>query len=47
MLKAEGLILNGFIGAELLKVQIRKNKFAQLMAKNDQNLIKDYFLFET
>ncbi|MCC6287454.1 MAG: CRISPR-associated helicase Cas3' [Chitinophagaceae bacterium] len=36
-----------FIGAERLKVQIRKNKFAQLIAENDQNLIKDYFFFET
>lgn len=27
-----------FIGAESLKVQIRKNKFAQLMRENDQNL---------
>ncbi len=35
-----------FIGAERLKVQIRKNKFAQLMAENNQNLFKDCFSFE-
>lgn len=35
-----------FIGAEQLKVQIRKNKFAQLIVENDQNLTKDYFSFE-
>lgn len=36
-----------FIGAERLKVQIRKNKFAQLMAESDQNLYKESFSFET
>lgn len=36
-----------FIGAERLKVQIRKNKFAQLMAENDQNLYKTSFVFES
>lgn len=36
-----------FIGAEQLKVQIRRNKFAQLTAENDQNLVKDCFSFES
>lgn len=36
-----------FIGAERLKVQIRKNKFAQLIAENDQNLYKTSYNFET
>lgn len=34
-----------FIGAERLKVQIRKNKFAQLIAENDQNLYKTSYNF--
>lgn len=34
-----------FIGAERLKVQIRKNKFAQLLAENDQNLYKTSYNF--
>ncbi len=34
-----------FIGAERLKVQIRKNKFAQLMFENDQNLFKTSYNF--
>jgi CRISPR-associated endonuclease/helicase Cas3 len=33
-----------FIGAERLKVQIRKKKFAQLRAENDQNLYKTSFI---
>ncbi|WP_299286863.1 CRISPR-associated helicase Cas3' [uncultured Mucilaginibacter sp.] len=36
-----------FIGAERLKVQIRKNKFAQLIAENDQNLYKTTYNFES
>lgn len=36
-----------FIGAERLKVQVRKNKFAQLMSENDQNLYKTSYVFET
>lgn len=36
-----------FIGAERLKVQIRKNKFAQLISENDQNLYKTSYHFET
>ncbi len=36
-----------FIGAERLKVQIRKNKFAQLISENDQNLYKSSYNFET
>lgn len=36
-----------FIGAERLKVQIRKNKFAQLISENDQNLIKTSYTFES
>ena len=36
-----------FIGAERLKVQIRKNKFAQLISENDLNLYKDCFHFES
>ncbi|HRP33188.1 MAG TPA: CRISPR-associated helicase Cas3' [Agriterribacter sp.] len=36
-----------FIGAERLKVQIRKNKFAQLISENDQNLFKASFIFES
>jgi len=32
-----------FIGAERLKVQIRKRKFAQLRSENDQNLYKTTF----
>ncbi len=36
-----------FIGAERLKVQIRKNKFAQLIAEKDQNLYKTSYYFET
>lgn len=36
-----------FIGAERLKVQIRKNKFAQLISENDQNLYKNSYNFET
>ncbi len=36
-----------FIGAERLKVQIRKNKFAQLISENDQNLYKTRFDFES
>jgi CRISPR-associated endonuclease/helicase Cas3 len=35
-----------FIGAEQLKVQIRKNKFAQLLAESNQSLVKDWFSFE-
>lgn len=35
-----------FIGAESLKVQIRKNKFAQLMRENDQNLQAKAYSFE-
>lgn len=34
-----------FIGAERLKVQIRKNKFAQLIAENNQNLYKTSYNF--
>ena len=34
-----------FIGAERLKVQIRKNKFAQLCAENDVNLFKSMYVF--
>jgi CRISPR-associated endonuclease/helicase Cas3 len=36
-----------FIGAERLKVQIRKNKFAQLISENDQNLYKTRYTFES
>ena len=36
-----------FIGAERLKVQIRKNKFAQLIRDNEENLYKTSFVFET
>ncbi|MCU7694500.1 CRISPR-associated helicase Cas3' [Haoranjiania flava] len=36
-----------FIGAERLKVQIRKNKFAQLLAENNNNLYNTSFNFET
>jgi len=36
-----------FISAERLKVQIRKNKFAQLISENDQNLYKVSYNFET
>lgn len=36
-----------FIGAERLKVQIRKNKFAQLIRENDQNLYQTSFNFES
>lgn len=36
-----------FIGAERLKVQIRKNKFAQLLSENDQNLYKTSYNFES
>lgn len=36
-----------FIGAERLKVQIRKNKFAQLISENDHNLYKTSYSFET
>lgn len=36
-----------FTGAERLKVQIRKNKFAQLLVENDQNLYKTTYNFET
>jgi len=36
-----------FIGAERLKVQIRKNKFAQLISENDQNLYNTSYNFET
>jgi CRISPR-associated endonuclease/helicase Cas3 len=36
-----------FIGAERLKVQIRKNKFAQLISESDQNLYKTSYNFET
>ncbi len=36
-----------FIGAERLKVQIRKNKFAQLISENDQNLYKTSYNFES
>ncbi|GAB3800834.1 CRISPR-associated helicase/endonuclease Cas3 [Spirosoma humi] len=35
-----------FIGAESLKVQIRKNKFAQLLRENDQNLQAKVFSIE-
>ena len=43
----EYLLKYDFIGAERLKVQIRKNKFAQLCAENDQNLSKNRFCFQT
>lgn len=36
-----------FIGAERLKVQVRKNKFAQLISENDQNLYKTSYIFKT
>ena len=36
-----------FIGAERLKVQIRKNKFAQLINENDTNLYKTRYVFES
>lgn len=36
-----------FIGAERLKVQIRKNKFAQLKSENDQNLYNASYIFES
>jgi CRISPR-associated endonuclease/helicase Cas3 len=36
-----------FIGAERLKVQIRKNKFAQLRSENSNNLYQERFSFET
>ncbi|PMD90541.1 CRISPR-associated helicase/endonuclease Cas3 [Siphonobacter sp. BAB-5405] len=35
-----------FIGAESLKVQIRKNKFAQLLRENDQNLRSESYAIE-
>lgn len=35
-----------FIGAESLKVQIRKNKFAQLLRESDQNLQAKAFAIE-
>ncbi|RYC71335.1 CRISPR-associated helicase Cas3' [Spirosoma sordidisoli] len=35
-----------FIGAESLKVQVRKNKFAQLMRENDQNLQAQMYSIE-
>lgn len=35
-----------FIGAESLKVQIRKNKFAQLMRDDERNLMTDVYTFE-
>lgn len=34
-----------FIGAERLKVQIRKNKFAQLRAENNKSLYKETYVF--
>ena len=36
-----------FIGAERQKVQIRKNKFAQLRNENDNNLLQEKFIFES
>lgn len=36
-----------FIGAERLKVQIRKNKFAQLLKENDEHIYQDKYTFET
>lgn len=36
-----------FIGAERLKVQIRKNKFAQLIRENNNNLYKSSYSFES
>ncbi|MDB5247779.1 MAG: cas3, partial [Segetibacter sp.] len=36
-----------FIGAERLKVQIRKNKFWQLMNENEGNLYKTSYNFES
>ena len=36
-----------FIGAERLKVQIRKNKFVQLISENDTNLFKTNYVFES
>jgi CRISPR-associated endonuclease/helicase Cas3 len=36
-----------FIGADRLKVQIRKNKFARLIRDNEENLYKTSFVFET
>lgn len=36
-----------FIGAERLKVQIRKNKFAQLRAERDDNLYQTSYIFES
>ncbi len=36
-----------FIGAERLKVQIRKNKFAQLINENDTNLFKTKYVVES
>ncbi|HYF67261.1 MAG TPA: CRISPR-associated helicase Cas3' [Ohtaekwangia sp.] len=36
-----------FIAAERLKVQIRKNKFAQLINAKDNNLLKETFSFES
>jgi len=42
----ERLSLFDFIGAESLKVQIRKNKFAQLMRENDQNLQSKTYTIE-
>lgn len=41
----ERLVDFDFIGAERLKIQIRKNKFAQLRANNDQNLRQERFSF--
>lgn len=35
-----------FIGAERLQVQIRKNKFAQLINESDNTLFRDRFTFE-
>lgn len=35
-----------FIGAERLKVQIRKNKFSQLIHEGDSTLVKDQYVFE-
>lgn len=36
-----------FTGAERLKVQIRRNKFAQLLSEGDENLYKTSYNFET
>lgn len=35
-----------FIGAERLKVQIRRRKFAQLLAENDRDLVKARFVLQ-